>query len=67
MTPAEILKLSETSHTPGLHRAGTLAENAKISLNDAVWYLSLQPNLRQITPYRYVCPETVGYQEEISA
>lgn len=35
MTEAEILELSQSSHTPGLHRTEALKNRAKVTLGEA--------------------------------
>ncbi len=62
MTEAEILAMSETDHTPGLHRTETLKNRAKVSLGEAWLMLSGCEQLKQLNPFRFVGP---GYQEEI--
>jgi hypothetical protein len=62
MTEAEIIALSETDHTAGLHRAGTLANKARVSIGEASHMLSRCKQLTQITPFRFA---GTGYQEEI--
>jgi hypothetical protein len=62
MTEAEILALSETDHTPGLHRTETLKNRARVSLGDAWLMLRGCAQLKQLNPFRFVGP---GYQEEI--
>ena len=62
MTEAEIIALSETDHTPGLHRAGTLANKAHVSIGEASHMLSRCAGLTQITPFRFAGQ---GYQEDL--
>lgn len=62
MTTAEILKLSETDHTPGLHRAENLARKIGASICEASYMLKKLNCLQEINAFRFIGP---GYQMEI--
>lgn len=62
MTEAEILALSETEHTPGLHRTDTLRQRARVSLGEAWLMLRRCTQLTERNPLQFIGP---GYQEEI--
>lgn len=62
MTDAEIIALSETDHTPGLHRTETLHRRARVSLGEAWLMLSGCKQLTERNPLQFIGP---GYQEDL--